>query len=363
MLIKKMTKFFLYLLFTILITVNASGQASYPNMKEGDYLVKNFEFESKEKLAEMNLHYITMGKPQKDKDGHINNAVLIMHGTTGNGKGFINDRFSGFLFGPGKVLDANKYFIIFPDAIGHGNSSRPSEGMHMKFPKYTYNDMVKGQYILLTQHLKVDHLRLVLGTSMGAMHAWVWGYTYPDFMDALMPLASLPVEIAGRNRMLRKMAIDLIEMDPEWKGGEYTTQPKVGLTGAISSLIFMTSSPWQSQRAAPTRQTAEEALQKTKERYLSILDANDMIYAFDASRNYNPSPYLSKIKAPLFATNSADDECNPPELGIMEQEIKKVKQGRYILLPITDKTSGHGTHSNPTIWGEYLEELLKISQK
>jgi len=354
-------KFLVFLLLGLATIVQ--GQAKFPAPVEGDYKIRNFEFESKEVLPELNIHYATVGTPHKGKDGKVDNAVIIMHGTTGSYNGFLGDRFGGKLFGAGQTLDATKYFIILVDAIGHGKSSKPSNGLHMKFPKYTYNDMVRADYLLVSDHLKVDHLRLVMGTSMGAMHTWVWGYMYPDFMDALMPLASLPVEIAGRNRSMRKMAIDLIEMDPEWKGGEYTSQPKVGLTGAMSSLMFMTSSPLQAQKSAPTRELAETALARTKERYLTSLDANDMIYAFDASRFYNPQPFLSKIKAPLFAINSADDAVNPPELGIMEQEIKKVAKGRYILLPITDKTSGHGTHSNPDIWGNYLKELMKISEK
>jgi homoserine O-acetyltransferase len=250
-----------------------------------------------------------------------------------------------------------------PDAIGHGKSGKPSDGLHMHFPKYTYNDMILANYRLLTEHLGITHMRLVMGTSMGAMQTWVWGYTYPDFMDALMPLASLPVEIAGRNRMLRKMAINLIEMDPEWKGGEYQTEPKLGLMGAISSLVFMVSSPLQWQKKADTRPKADSMLAALEARYFGLLDANDMIYQLDASRNYNPSPFLDKIKAPLFAINSADDQVNPPELKIMESEILKVKQGRYILLPITDKTSGHGTHSNPEIWGNYLKELLDLTAR
>ncbi|HEY4150550.1 MAG TPA: alpha/beta fold hydrolase, partial [Chitinophagaceae bacterium] len=325
--------------------------------------IAGFEFESKEVLPALNLHYATIGTPHKDKNGQVDNAVVIMHGTTGSHNNFLNATFGGHLFGPGQLLDAAKYFIILPDAIGHGKSGKPSDGLHMKFPKYTYNDMVKADYVLITQHLGVNHLRLVMGTSMGAMHTWVWGEMYPDFMDALMPLASLPVEIAGRNRIMRKMAIDLIEMDPAWKGGEYTSQPKVGLSGAISSLIFMSSSPLKMQQASPTREKAEETLARTRDRYLSSMDANDVIYAFDASRYYNPSPGLGKIKAPLFAVNSADDEVNPPELGIMETEIKKVPKGRYILLPITDQTAGHGTHSIPAVWGNYLEELLKASEK
>jgi len=337
--------------------------SNYPAPVEADYKIAGFEFESKETLPSLNIHYATIGTVHKDKNGQVDNAVIIMHGTTGSHGNFLNPTFGGRLFGPGQLLDATKYFIILPDAIGHGKSSKPSDGMHMKFPKYTYNDMVKADYLLITKQLGVNHLRLVMGTSMGAMHTWVWGEMYPDFMDALMPLASLPVEIAGRNRMVRKMAIDLIEMDPEWKNGEYTSQPKVGLSGAISSLIFMTSSSYKMQQASPTREKAEEALTRTRERYLATLDANDMIYAFDASRFYNPAPDLGKIRPPLFAVNSADDEVNPPELGIMETEIKKVAKGRYILLPTTPQTSGHGTHSNPTIWGNYLKELLDISEK
>ena len=353
------------LLFFLLAAVPtaAFAQSKYPAPAEGDYKVKDFVFESKEVLPELDLHYATIGTPHTDKEGRTDNAVLIMHGTTGTWKQFLNDRFAGLLFGPGQLLDASRYFIILTDAIGHGGSSKPSNGLHMKFPKYTYNDMVRGQYILITEALKVNHLRLVMGTSMGAMHTWVWGYTYPDFMDALMPLASLPVEIAGRNRMMRKMAIDLIEMDPAWKGGEYTSQPTVGLSGAASSLFFMTSSPLQQQKSASNREQADAAVLRTRERYISSLDANDVIYAFDASRYYNPSPHLADIKAPLFAINSADDEVNPPELGLMEKEITKVAKGRYILLPITPETSGHGTHSNPAIWGNYLKELLDISAK
>ena len=349
--------------FAVLSTGTASSQAKYPAVTEGDWVVKNFLFESNETLPELNLHYATLGKPERGADGLVKNAVLIMHGTTGMHENFLNDRFAGYLFGPGQLLDASKYYIILTDAIGHGRSSRPSDGLHMKFPKYTYNDMVKAQYLLIKEHLGVNHLRLVMGTSMGAMHAWVWGYTYPDFMDALMPLASLPVEIGGRNRMMRKMAIDLIEMDPEWKGGEYALQPKVGLTGAISSLIFMGSAPLQSQSAAPTREKAEAMLERTRSSYLNSLDANNVIYAFDASRFYNPSPHLEQIKAPLLAINSADDEVNPPELGIMEKEIKRVAKGRFVLVPTGVKTTGHGTHSNPSIWDNYLKEFLEATEK
>ena len=354
----------LFLLLLILFCIQTSdAQMAFPKPLEGDYTIKNFNFRSGENLEELKLHYTTIGKITKDKNGQVNNAVLIMHGTTGTGAAFLSDQFGGNLFGKGQLLDATKYFIILTDDIGHGKSSKPSDGMRMKFPKYNYDDMVLANYKLLTEHLKIDHLRLVMGTSMGGMHTWVWGYTYPDFMDALMPLASLPVEIAGRNRIQRKMAIKLIEMDSEWKGGNYIEQPKEGMTGAILSLMFMVSSPLQWQINAPTRETAEAMMEKTLSRYSSILDANDLIYAFDSSRDYNPQPFLSKIKAPLVAINSADDQVNPPELGIMEKEIKNVTNGSFILLPITDKTSGHGTHSNPKIWGEHLEQLLKNTEK
>ena len=361
----KINQYFLRALFFLAafcILITSYTQAKYPTPVEADYMIRDFSFASGEKLPELKLHYTLIGKPQTNTEGKVTNAILIMHGTTGSGSNFLNDRFAGFLFGPGQLLDASKYCIILPDGIGHGKSSKPSDGLHMRFPKYSYEDMVLADYRLLTEHLHINHLRLVMGTSMGGMHTWIWGYQYPDFMDALMPLASLPVSIAGRNRIQRKMAIDLIKMDPEWKAGEYTQQPKLGLSGAISSLIFMTSSPLQWQKSAPTRESAETMLDNLEKRYLGSLDANDFIYQFDASRDYNPAPYTGKIKAPLFAINSADDQVNPPELGIMDKEITKVQKGRYVLLPITDQTNGHGTHSLPAVWGKYLEELLKASE-
>ena len=357
-------RFGLVLVCWLIVGQNSGwAQARYPAPVEGDFSLPQFRFESGETLPVLNVHYTTVGQARKNKVGKVTNAVLIMHGTTGSGQAFLSELFAGRLFGPGQLLDAAKYYVILPDAIGHGKSSKPSNGLRMQFPKYTYDDMVLANYRLLTEKLGVAHTRLVMGTSMGGMETWVWGYKYPDFMDALMPLASLPVEIAGRNRMLRKMAIDLIQMDPEWKGGAYATQPKTGLSGAISSLIFMTSSPKQMQNLAPTRELAEAALAKTQARFLGSLDANDFIYQFDASRTYNPAPHLAAIKAPLLALNSADDQVNPPELGIMETEIKKVPKGRYILLPITDLTTGHGTHSNPAIWGNYLQEFLTQTEK
>jgi homoserine O-acetyltransferase len=331
------------------------GQTPAP--AEGDCKLRDFHFTSGETVPELRVHYTTLGTPARDAAGVVRNAVLILHGTTGDGKGFLRDQFSGQLFGPGQTLDAASHFIVLPDGIGHGKSSRPSDGLHMRFPKYTYDDMVRAQHDLLTQCLKVDHLRLVMGTSMGGMHTWVWGYTYPDFMDALMPLASAPVEIAGRNRMMRKMILDSITGDPGWKHGEYTAQPR-GLVSAIHILLLMGSSPLQWQKEAPTREKAEALLDTLIQRQTAILDANDLIYQFDASRSYNPLPHLGKIRAPLFAVNSVDDEVNPPELGILDEAIHRVPRGRYILLPITAETRGHGTHSLPAIWGKYLAELL-----
>ncbi|HTK19539.1 MAG TPA: alpha/beta fold hydrolase [Mucilaginibacter sp.] len=340
----------------------AFAQQHYPDESEGYFLIDSFPFQSGEAtLPQLKIHYTTFGKPVKDKNGKVTNAVLIMHGTGSSSRGFLNSQFAGVLFGAGQILDANKYYIILPDGVGHGKSSKPSDGLHMKFPKYSYDDMVLIYYRLLTEHLGVNHLRLTMGTSMGGMHTWMFGYLYPGFSDALLPLASLPVALAGRNRMMRKMAINLIEADPGWKGGEYTTPPVLGLIGAGSSLFFMGSSPLQLQKKAPSRQQADDMATEMQKEFAKM-DANDLIYQLDASRNYNPSPYLDKIKVPLFAINSADDQINPPELGIMEQQIKKVQKGRYILLPITDKTQGHGTNSLPAIWGKYLKELLMLSQ-
>ncbi|HEX8904081.1 MAG TPA: alpha/beta fold hydrolase [Longimicrobiaceae bacterium] len=355
---------FRWVLIPLLLLVARAGVAQpapYPAPVEGDFVMRDFAFESGERLPELRIHYRTLGTPVRDAQGVVRNAVLILHGTTGNGGNFISPTFAGRLFGAGQLLDARRFFIILPDGIGHGRSSRPSEGLHARFPRYTYDDMVRAQYRLVTEGLHVNHLRLVMGTSMGGMHTWVWGYTHPDFMDALMPLASAPVQIAGRNRMMRRMIADAIRGDPEWKGGEYTAQPR-GLADAVHVLMLMTSAPLQQQKAAPTRDAADSLLEASVARYVRTLDANDMLYAFDASRNYDPSPRLGQIRAPLFAVNSADDEVNPPELGILEREIRKVPRGRYILIPTSDATRGHGTHSVPDVWGRYLAELLAATE-
>jgi homoserine O-acetyltransferase len=328
----------------------------------GDYVVKSFQFKSGEQLPEVKLHYYTFGTPQKDASGRVRNAVLILHGTGGSGRQFLTPNFCGAAFGPGQVLDATKYFIILPDNVGHGESSKPSDGLHMRFPHYEYDDMIELQYRLLTQGLGVNHLRLVMGTSMGGMHSWLWAEQHPDFMDAAMPLASQPVEIAGRNRMMRRMIMDDIRNSPDWNNGEYKEQPH-GLVSALQVLLIMGSSPLQMQKSAPTRDQADKFLEDYIARSLKTTDANNMLYYFDASRNYNPEPGLEKISAPLTAVNSADDLINPPELQVIDKDIKRVKNGTYVLLPISDQTRGHGTHSWPAIWGRYLDELLKRSEK
>lgn len=334
--------------------------AEYPAPVEGDYIIKDFRFKTDEVLPELRLHYRTIGTPVRDPAGVVRNAVLILHGTGGSGAGFLSNSFAGVLFEPGQLLDGTRHFIVLPDGIGHGKSSKPSDGMHARFPKYTYEDMIVAQYRLLTEKLGINHARLVTGTSMGAMQTWMWGEMYPDFMDALMPLASLPVQIAGRNRVIRRMIMDSIRNDPEWKNGEYKTQPR-GLASAIYGLMIMTSSPLQWQKQYPTRDAADKYFDNQMRSRLASTDANDMLYQFDASREYDPSPYLERIKAPLFAINSADDQVNPPELGILEREIKRVKRGRAVVIPISDQTRGHGTHSLPAIWKNYLAELLDES--
>jgi homoserine O-acetyltransferase len=323
--------------------------AEFPAPVEGDWTVPDFKFHTGETLPELRLHYYTIGNPSP-------NVVLVMHGTGGSGRGFASQGFGGELFGEGQPLDANKFYIVMPDAIGHGKSSKPSDGMRAHFPKYNYDDMVIADYRLLTEHLGVKHLRLVMGTSMGAMHTWVWGEMYPDFMDALMPLASAPVEIAGRNRLLRDMIMDSITSDPEYKNGDYD-KPIHGLRGAQYGLTMMTSSPLQMYKQSPTREQADAAFERLMQTAMTK-DANDMLYQFASSTDYNPEPNLEKIKARLIAVNSADDEVNPPELGILERTIKRVKNGRYVLIPTSEETRGHGTHSVAKLWKRYVVELV-----
>src|SRR5436309_577859 len=310
-------------IFTFFSSVLVAGfvsAADYPTPTEGDFTIRDFKFQSGETLPELRIHYRTLGKPERDTQGKTINAVLIMHGTTGSGAQFIRPEFAGELFGKDQPLDATKFFIVLPDGIGHGKSSKPSDGLHAKFPRYGYVDMVEAQFRLLTDGLGVNHARLVMGTSMGGMHTWLWGSAHPDFMDALMPLASLPTQIAGSNRVLR-------------------------------------------QKDAPTLAKTDEALDKFVADYLKTGDANDVLYALEASHDYNPGPGLEKIRAPLLAINSADDLINPPELGILEREIKRVPRGRAIVMPLTEKTRGHGSHTIAALWKDHLVGLLKETEK
>jgi len=332
-----------------------------PQATERDFVMKDFNFTDGSTLPELKIHYATMGTPRKEADGKVHNAVLVLHGTTGAGTGFLTASFAGELFGPGKMLDAATHFIVFPDGIGTGKSSKPSDGLHARFPKYGYEDMVTSQYRLMTEGLGVNHLLLVMGTSMGCMHAWMWGENYPDMMDGLVPLACFPTQIAGRNRMMRQMMVDAIHADPAYMNGDYTTPPVLGLRAAVSLMFMMQSVPLQQQKQYPTRDAAEQAAAQTINQRLRTVDANDFIYQYEASRDYDPSVAgkLERIQAPVLAINSADDQVNPPELGLVEKFMPRVKDAKYILIPISDQTRGHGTHSLPAIWGPYLAEFLK----
>jgi len=287
----------------------------------------------------------------------VRNAVMILHGTGGSGRGFLSASYAGELFGPGQLLDSSRYYIVLPDGIGHGGSSKPSDGLRAKFPSYDYDDMVVAQHRLLTEHLGVNHLRLIMGTSMGCMHGWVWGYTHPTFMDGLAPFACVPSQIAGRNRMIRTMAMDAIRDDPAWNGGNYTTQPP-GLKAAQMMLYIMSSAPLVQQAQAPTRDRADSVIRAYLRQRMASTDANDFLYQFNASRDYDPSPHLGRITAPALFINSADDQVNPPELGLAEALATQMPKTRFLMLPITPETRGHGTHSLPRVWGRHLADFL-----
>ena len=350
------------LALALLLSQGQATPPSTPAIVEGDFVMKDFTFTSGERLPEVRIHYRTLGTPRKDAQGIVRNAVLIMHGTGGTGGQFTGRNFAGELFGPGQPLDAAKYFIILPDDIGHGRSSKPSDGLRARFPRYGYVDMVRAEHRLLTEGLGVNHLRLVMGTSMGGMHTWMWGGMYPDFMDALMPLASLPTQIAGRNRAWRRVVIDAIRHDPEWKNGDYTTQPQ-SLRTAAQMLWLVGSNPVRRQAEAPTVADADRVLDAYVANYVKTGDANDILYALEASRDYDPGPALEKITAPLVAINSADDIINPPELQILEREIKRVRNGRAIVLPLSERTAGHGTHTLAALWKDHLVALLAATER
>jgi homoserine O-acetyltransferase len=336
-------------------------QSQWP-VKDELYIAQDFKFGTGETLPELKLRYLTLGSPHRNAAGHIDNAVLLLHGTGGNRFTLLNPAFSHVLFGPGQPLDITKYFLIFPDDIGQGDSSKPSDGLKMNFPHYDYDDMVRSQHQMLLEGLHVDHLRLVMGTSMGCMQSFVWGETYPDFVDALMPLACQPTEIAGRNRMMRYMAIENIERDPAWNNGNYTTEPIEGIRTANEMLFIMGTTPLLAQKAGPTRVAAEKYIDNYLDRVGAHTDANNFIYYFQASRNYNPEPRLDQIKVPVMFVNSADDYINPPDLGICERLIKRIPHGQFVLIPTSDQTRGHGTHTQAHIWKDYLIKLLAESE-
>ena len=347
------------LLFTLVLLQPPAAQQGppLPQATEADYVIKDFKFNSGETLPELRIHYRTLGTPRKNAQGIVTNAVLVMHGTGGTGGQFTGRGFGGELFLPGQPLDITKFYIVMPDDIGHGKSSKPSDGLRAKFPKYGYQDMLTAEHALLTQGLGVNHLRLVMGTSMGGMHTWLWGERWPDFMDALMPLASVPGQISGRNRVWRRVVIDAIRNDPEWQGGNYTKQPQSARTAA-EMLWLVSSNPIIRQRRSPTLKQTDEEIDAYVANWLRTGDANDQLYALEASFDYDPGPNLEKITAPLYAVNSADDLVNPPEIGLLEKEIKRVPRGRAIMIPLSDKTAGHGTHTLAALWKNYLVELL-----
>ncbi len=349
------------LAFASALAVCGQTPAKWPTA-DGVVELKDFHFGTGESLPTLKLHYLTLGTIHRDANGHVDNAVLLLHGTGGSAHSLLNPIFSNVLFIPGAPLDINKYFLILPDDIGHGQSSKPSDGLRMRFPAYDYDDMVRSQKMMLDQ-MGVDHLRLILGTSMGCMESFVWGETYPDVMDALVPLACLPVPIAGRNRMMRYLIIENVKNDPAWKGGEYTDEPKLGIRTAMELWMIMGFSPLQLQKAAPTRSEAEQWIDRYLDRRTAEVDANDLIYYTNASRNYDPGPRLETIKAPVLWINSADDYINPPELGIAEKMVKRIPKGKFILLPITDQTRGHGTHTAAAVWKDYLAGFMAQTEK
>jgi len=330
--------------------------------REGEVVLKDFRFRSGESLPELRIHYTTLGQPHRNAAGAIDNAVMVLHGTGGSGRQFLRPQFADELYGPGQPLDIRRYWIILPDNIGHGQSSKPSDGLRMKFAKYDYDDMVEAQHRLLTEALGVTHLRLIFGTSMGCMQAFVWGETRPNFASALMPMACEPVEIAGLNRMWRQLAINGIEADPAWKAGNYRTQPIDGLRTAQSLLFVAGAAPLNYQSAYPTNASASMFAEERVRTAMLDLDANDLIYQLDSSRTYNPWPGLEKIQAPLMWINSADDFINPRNLPFPAQALKRMPTARFRLIPESADTHGHGTHTWAKFWKADLSALLARSE-
>ncbi len=364
-------RFAAFLLASFLLAARGQAEAApsedrpdltkYPHAVSSTYTVHRFRFDTGDEFPELKLHYTTLGQPRRNAAGRVDNAVLLLHSTVTAGTDFLKPAFAGVLFGPGQLLDAARYYIIMPDAIGAGQSSKPSDGLHMRFPKYGYNDMVRAQHLLVTEGLGIDHARLILGTSMGCMHTFLWGEAYPGFADALMPLACLPVEVGGRNRIARTMITDAITKDPAFDGGEYKTEPAYGLRIADQIKTVMVESPLRIQEEGPTAAQADRYFKDKIDGDLKTLDANNFLYLFNASRDYDPQPKLNSIQAPLTLVNSADDFIDPPELGIAQKTIAAMPHGRYVLLPITPETRGHLTFGQPAVWQPYLRQLLDAS--
>jgi homoserine O-acetyltransferase/O-succinyltransferase len=334
--------------------------ANYRQPVQGDYVIPNFEFAGGEVLPELKLHYFTLGSPARDANGRVTNAVLLLHGTGGKSTNFLSDGFAGELFGTGQLLDAGRFYIIVPDNLGHGRSTKPSDGLRAKFPRYGYADMVAAQRRLVTDGLGIQHLRLIIGTSMGGMHAWMWAVSAPDFMDAVLPLVCLPDQISGRNRMERRVMVDAIRNDPEWNGGDYAKQPQ-GLVTAMRMVVIGAGSVKRYYIEAPTQEATDRLLDRQVQQRLEGADANDFLYAWDASRDYDPGPGLERIRAAVTAVNFEDDERNPPELGVMERSIKRVARGKYVLVPASERTRGHASFYDATLWKQHLVDLLARS--
>lgn len=342
----------------LLSAVHVPSFAQTATPKEADAVFKDYVFSTGEQLPEVKIHYTTLGTPKRDASGDINNAVMILHGTGGTGHQFFQPQFAGELFGPGQVLDTSKYFIILPDNVGHGKSSKPSDGLRMAFPKYDYTDMIATQHALVTKTLGIKKLKLILGTSMGCMHAFMWGSRYPDAVEKLAPFACLPVEIAGQNRMWRKLSMDAIKADPTWNNGNYTAPPLSGLRTAATLSLVAGANPLALQAQYPTRVAAEAFTDEAFARVVTRNDANDIIYQLDSSRNYNPWPTLEAIKAPTLWINSGDDFINPSNYGITELVMKRLPSTKFILIPASHETKGHGTHTWAKFWKDELAALL-----
>ena len=339
----------------------APGAKTQWPTREGDVVLRDFGFRDGEVMAETRMHFTTLGSPHRNRAGEIDNAVMVLHGTGGDGNQFLRPQFADELYGPGQPLDIRKYWIILPDNIGHGKSSKPSDGLRMRFPKYAYADMVEAQRRMLVEGLGVKHLRLIFGTSMGCMHAFLWGETSPGFASALMPMACEPIEIAGLNRMWRQLAINGIKADPAWQGGNYATEPLTGLRAAENLLFVAGGAPLYYQAQYPTRVAASSYAEERVASGIKELDANDLIYQLDASRDYNPWPGLERISVPLTWINSADDFINPRNLGVPRQAVKRMPRARFRLIPESAETHGHGTHTWAKFWKADLTALLARS--